>query len=274
MELVSIQFSPWDKIYYFHPNNLLLKIKDKVIVETELGKDLGEVVGISVLEKDSQELAGLDIENIKPVLRVAEETDFEKIPSKEEKEKVLNECKQIKDNYNLPMKIIDVHFSYDSSRLTFAFIADGRIDFRELVKDLTKNFGKTIRLQQIGIRDEAKIMGDVGHCGKEICCRGHLTELNSISSEMAELQQCSHRGSDRISGICGRLMCCLAYEQKGYEELADKMPAIGKTVSFDGNRGVIVSHNILNQSVRVNLFNEKGDETGTIINVSLNRNKK
>src|SRR3989339_347796 len=212
MQIAQIQFSSWDKVYNFSfSDDLNVEINDSVVVKTELGMEIGVVVCI-LSEK---------------------------------------EIKEAKDKFNLSMKFIGVHFSFDGSRITFAFIADGRVDFRELVKELTRHFGRTIRLQQIGIGDEAKIMGDYGHCGKELCCRGHLKNLCSITSEMAEIQQCAHRGSERISGICGRLMCCLAYDQCGYEQLSQKLPPMGIKVNVDGKRGVIVGHHILKQSVDV-----------------------
>ena len=192
----------------------------------------------------------------------------------DEKKEALEVCRKTKDRHDLPMKFIDVHYSFDGSRVTFAFIADGRIDFRELVKDLTRHFGKTIRLQQIGIRDEAKIMGDVGHCGQRLCCRGHLKNLESITSEMADIQGCAHRGSDRISGVCGRLMCCLAYEQRGYEELVKNLPPIGAKVNVDGKRGIVVGHNPLKQAVKVE-FQSDGENGGrVVVEVDLNRHKK
>jgi cell fate regulator YaaT (PSP1 superfamily) len=283
MKVVQIQFTPWDKIYYFDSNNIDLANGDKVVVKTKMGMEIGEVVGF---EDSSKEKAGCQCpkkeecphnssnkKEIKPVLRIANPIDLEKIPSKEENEKALDYCKKIVEKYNLPMKLIDVHFSFDTSRLTFAFIADSRVDFRELVKDLTRHFNKTIRLQQIGIRDEAKIMGDYGHCGKPLCCRGHLQNLESITSEMAELQQCAHRGSERISGICGRLMCCLAYEQKGYEDLEDKMPPIGTKVNVDGKRGEVVNRHVLKQTVDVKFRGDSEEGGSTIQEVDLNREK-
>ena len=270
MKVAEIQFAPWDKKYFFSCDSVKLKLKDSVIVKTEIGTEVGKVVNFFDLEKDDKK--DIDLENIKPVLRIASATDLEKIPSSAEISESLEVCKQLKTKHKLSMKFVDTHYSYDGSRITFAFIADGRVDFRELVKDLTRHFGKTIRLQQIGIRDEARHMGDFGHCGRKLCCKGHLKELCSIVSDMAELQQCSHRGSDRISGVCGRLMCCLAYEQKEYEELSLTMPPIGARVNVDGKRGEIVSHHILKQSVNVKFEDKKGGYT--ITEVDLNRNKK
>ncbi len=296
MRIVQIQFVPWDKIYNFLPNNLDLNIGDKVIVKTELGTEIGEVVGFSdtkemnteekqekkqitdlskdnsgeLEEKDKDKSKDKEERIIKPVIRRATPLDLEKIPNMADKKKALDYCKKMKEKYNLPMKFIDVHFSFDGSRITFAFIADGRIDFRELVKDLTRHFGRTIRLQQIGIRDEAKIMGDYGHCGRPLCCGRFLGELASITSEMADIQQCSHRGSERISGICGRLMCCLAYEENGYEKLAAKLPALGTFVNIDGKRGEIAGHHVLKQTVDIKFTGENGED-GTIVEVDLNK---
>lgn len=292
MKVVEVQFTPWDKVYFFDPGEMTLKKGDQVIVKTELGTELGEVVGQLEIERpEAINLTGKNIDEesgedntetekssednnreIKPVLRRATVPDLDKLPNLTEKRSALEYCKERKDKLELPMKFFDVHFSFDGSRITFAFVADGRVDFRELVKDLTRHFGRTIRLQQIGIRDEAKIMGDVGHCGLGLCCRGHLKELASITSEMAELQQCSHRGSERISGVCGRLLCCLNYEQPGYQELAEKMPSLGSKVIVDGKRGTVVGHHVLKQSVNVE-FSSESDEGGTVVEVDLNRKK-
>lgn len=271
MKVAEIQFAPWDKKYFFSCEDINLAVRNKVIVKTELGIEIGEVANLIELEADKVE-KGIDLATIKPVVRKATESDLDKLPSDKEQIKALEMCKQFKQKHNLAMKFVDTHYSYDGSRITFAFIADGRIDFRELVKDLTRHFGKTIRLQQIGIRDEARHMGDFGHCGRELCCKSHLKELCSIVSDMAELQQCSHRGSDRISGVCGRLMCCLAYEQKDYEALSKKMPPIGARVNVDGKRGEVVSHHTLRQAVSVKFVDKKGGYT--IAEVDLNRNKK
>src|SRR3989339_282051 len=273
MQIAQIQFSSWDKVYNFSfSDDLNVEINDSVVVKTELGMEIGVVVCILSEKEIKEAKEDFDISKIKPILRIATVNDLEKLPKQDEKDKALVFCKKVKDKFNLSMKFIGVHFSFDGSRITFAFIADGRVDFRELVKELTRHFGRTIRLQQIGIRDEARVTGDFGHCGQELCCRGHLNNLVSITSEMAELQQCSHRGSDRISGICGRLMCCLAYEQAGYEHLHGSMPPIGTKVNVDGKRGVIVGHHTLKQSVDVEFAGENG--AATVIEVDLNRDKK
>lgn len=281
MKIAQIQFAPWDKIYFFDANDFQLSKGNKVIVKTNLGMEIGEVAGVFDTEKKpgckcpkKEECQHNQIveKDIKPILRMATPIDFEKIPSPEEKDKAMSYCKKLAKKYELPMKLVDIHFSFDGSRITFAFIADSRVDFRELVKELTRYFNRTIRLQQIGIRDEAKMTGDFGHCGKPLCCRSFLQDLTSITSEMADMQQCAHRGSERISGLCGRLMCCLAYEQTGYEELNKKMPPIGARVSVDGQKGEVVGHHVLKQTVDVKFPGEKGEQS-TISEVNLNRNK-
>lgn len=297
MRIVQVQINSWDKCGTYLPNNLDLAIGDQVIVKNELGMDIGKVIGflnideeeyLHLQNKSREQLLGED--NLgddnataeansedqtlaNQVLRPVTPLDIERLPSAEEKKRALEYCVRIKDKLGLPMKFIDAHYMFDGSRLIFAFIAEGRVDFRELVKDLTRHFGKTIRLQQIGIRDEAKIMGDFGHCGRELCCKGFLNELASITSEMSELQQCSHRGSERISGICGRLMCCLAYEQLGYEEIFKKIPAIGTKVNIDGKRGEVVGQHILKQSVDVKFSGENNEEE-MIIEVDLKKRGK
>src|SRR3989339_991778 len=294
MKLAQIQFTPWDKVYNFSANDLTLSEGDKVVVRTDMGIEIGEVVGFAEGEANGEEeenpVTGIAADNaeipgnpegtaevngnkeIKPVLRVATDRDLEKVPNLAEKKKALDYAKELKDKQNLPMKFIDVHFAFDGSRITFAFIADGRVDFRELVKELTRHFGRTIRLQQIGIRDEAKIMGDYGHCGKELCCRGHLKNLCSITSEMAEIQQCAHRGSERISGICGRLMCCLSFEEAGYKKLAEKLPPLDSEIKFEGRKGRVVAHHILKQTVSV-YFEAANGEPGGAVEVEANRIK-
>lgn len=292
MKVVQIQFSPWDKIYNFDPNNLELEAGDSVVVKSELGTEIGRVVSFKEVDKkdlkavekktEPAELAdGVDLvepgkeeteKEIKPVLRKATSLDLGKLVKEEDKNKAFSFCKKMIDKQGLPMKLVDVHFAFDGSRVTFAFIADGRIDFRELVKDLTRHFSKSIRLQQIGIRDEAKLMGDFGHCGRKLCCKKFLHNLESITSEMAERQQVVHRGSERISGICGRLMCCLAYEEVGYEELAKKLPPIGAKVNVDGKRGVVVGQHVLKQTVNVEFPGEKG-EASSVVEVDINRDK-
>lgn len=273
MKAVKAQFSSWDKVYLCDGGNLNLKEGEKIIIKTDLGSEIAEVIGFVEIPEGTPaagEGGGLEL---KPILRKATLIDREKIINQEKKDKYLAECKKLIDKYELPMKLVDAHLSLDGARITFAFIADGRVDFRDLVKELTRIFNRTIRLQQIGIRDEARIAGSCGHCGRLLCCRSFLREFTSITSEMAELQQCEHRGSDRISGVCGRLMCCLAYEEKGYEDLVKAMPPLGATVDVDGKKGEVVGHHILKRSVDVKFSDEEG-KAFTVVEVNLDRNKK
>lgn len=271
MRLAKIKLTPWDKATYVNPDGHSLNVGDFVIVKTDQGNELAEVLGFEQEEK----CAGCNgCGEPLTVLRKASADELERQPSTEERQRILRESKQLAERHNLDMKLVDLLFSADGSKLTIAFIADGRVDFRDLVKDLTRAFNRTIRLQQIGIRDEARLCGDCGHCGKPLCCRTFLKDFISITSEMAEAQQCEHRGSDRISGACGRLMCCLAYELKGYESMANEMPPLGTTVNVDGRRGEVISHHYLKRSVSVKFKDEDGKGGYSIVEIDLDRNKK
>jgi len=274
MKLVQVQFAPWDKKYNFDPFALDVKIGDQVIVKTELGVELGKVVGFATApDADPEKPAEGESVEIKKVIRKAELADLEKLPNDKQKKKDFTFCRKLIEKYQLPMKLVDVHYSFDGARLTFPFIADSRVDFRELVKDLTKHFSKAIRLQQIGIRDEARHSGDFGHCGRPLCCGRFLGELNSITSEMAELQQCVHRGSERISGVCGRLMCCLSFEEDGYKKLAEKLPLVDSEVKVEGKRGRVIAQHILKQTVDVLLEGSNG-EGGDVVEVEAKKIKR
>ncbi len=293
MRVAQVQFASWDKKYNFEPAGLDVKVGDQVIVKTELGVELGKVVGFldmpeaadvkkevgaedgtvpSAGSAGSQQV-GSGVAEVKKILRKATAADFEKLPEEKKKKKDFAYCRKIIEKYQLPMKLVDVHYSFDGARVTFPFIADSRVDFRELVKDLTKHFNANIRLQQIGIRDEARFCGDFGHCGRPLCCGRFLGELNSITSEMAELQQCVHRGSERISGICGRLMCCLSFEEDGYKKLAENLPPLDSEVKVEGKKGRVVAHHILKQTVSVLLDGGNG-ESGGVVEVEAAKTRK
>jgi cell fate regulator YaaT (PSP1 superfamily) len=269
MMIARVQFTPWDKVYNFSVGQLNLSAGDCVIVDTELGRELGKIVSLS---EEKPAVAGN--REIKPIVRKAEYDDIAGLPGPEKKEEALSFCREMIGRHNLPMKLVDVHFSFEGGRMNFSFIADGRVDFRELVKDLSAHFNANIRLTQIGTRDEAKVTGDCGSCGRGLCCRGFKEEFSSITSEMAEAQQVVHRGSERISGMCGRLMCCLSYEYEGYKEMAGELPPLGTKVNVDGRRGLIVGHHILKQTVDVKISAEKPDERDVVIQVDINRKKK
>ncbi len=271
MRIAQIQFFQWDKVYNFDQNGLNIKKGDKVVVKTDLGLEVGEVIKITEGCNGCSSGDASGDQGLKLVLRLATEQDLEKVATEDDKNGALDFCKRTAERLSLEMKVVDVHFSFDGSRMTFAFIADGRVDFRELVKELTRHFNRTIRMQQVGIRDEAKVMGDCGPCGRKLCCSSFLANMISITSEMAEAQQIAHRGSDRLSGCCGRLKCCLSYEIEGYEYLRGKMPPMGARVNVDGARGIVVGYHVLKQSVDVEFAPEKEGDRPVVIEVDLTR---
>ncbi|HLD28527.1 MAG TPA: regulatory iron-sulfur-containing complex subunit RicT [Patescibacteria group bacterium] len=264
MKVALVQFTPWDKMYAFDPKDFDLKAGDYVVVSTEYGTEVTKVVVMEeYTDEQIKELGG-----IKPIDRLANRQDLtalENFNSTKEKNKAINYCKKLVKRHELDMKLVDCHCSFDGQRLIFAFIAEGRVDFRGLVKELTRHFQKSIRLHQLGVRDEAKVMGDIGTCGEDLCCRGHLKKLGNVSSDLAEQQQVAHRGSERLSGICGRLKCCLAYEQDLYEELGKKLPPIGTRVRTKHGRGEIIGWHTLRGSVDVRLDPEKGGDTKQMV---------
>jgi len=252
VKAAGVRFYLQDKIYNFSQNGLELVVGDTVIVETELGQESGEVVIVN------QELDENKLEHpLRPILRKANNVDLERIKKYESKKKEgLEFCKKEIERHKLPMKLIDMSYSFDGSKITFYFISEARVDFRELVKNLTRYFQKSIRLQQIGSRDVARNFGGYGICGRELCCKKFLKKFKSISTNMAEKQQMVSRGSERITGLCNRLLCCLAYEEETYEELDKNMPKIGTKVKTDKGVGQVISKNILKQTVEVALDQE------------------
>jgi cell fate regulator YaaT (PSP1 superfamily) len=211
-------------------------------------------------------MEGVDLEQpVKVISRKATKEDLEVLLERNKtKMWAMTECRALITKHSLPIKLVDAYFTFDDARVTFAFIADGRVDFRELLKELNKKFHKNIRLQQLGIRDEIKMTGDIGCCGRDLCCKTHLKELASITSDLADLQQVAHRGSDRLSGVCGRLKCCLLYEKAHYEELADKLPMIGEKIKTEHGKGQVISWHVLKQTVDVLL-----DDQQTIVEVPI-----
>jgi cell fate regulator YaaT (PSP1 superfamily) len=273
MKIAQIQFAPWDKVYNFNAEDIKVKRGDYAVVETELGEELGKVLLIQDRELKSEEEAGAE-KALKPIRRIASARDLEKIADSEKKSAALEVCRDFVSKRELDIKLVDVNFSFTGNRINFAFVADGRVDFRDLVKDLTSHFNAQIRLTQIGTRDEARFSGDCGPCGKILCCKGHVREFFSITSDMAEAQQVVHRGSERISGMCGRLMCCLSFEYEGYKEMSGNLPPVGTKVNVDGSRGVVVGHHILKQSVDVKFPGAKEGERDFVLEVDINRHKK
>lgn len=245
MKVISVKIKSWEDAKDYESRGLDLKKGDQVVVETEQGLEAGKVVHIYKTDKKLK---------LKPILRKAIDNDLKKIRHyKEKKEEILKAAREKIEKHGLDMKLVDIHFAFDGSRITFAFTADGRVDFRDLLKDLTRSFQKSIRLQQIGSRDEAKGLGGYGMCGREICCARFLDELKSVTTDMARLQETTHKGSEKNSGLCGRLKCCLAYEAEMYQELARKLPEIDEKIKTSKGKGVVIGRNILNRTIRVRL---------------------
>ncbi|HLD27254.1 MAG TPA: regulatory iron-sulfur-containing complex subunit RicT [Patescibacteria group bacterium] len=254
MQIIEVQFAPWDQSYYFKPEDengrfLDLRVGDKAMVKTSLGTDIGLVTELGEFQP-----ASADDKEIKPVLGRATETDQLKyLELNRNRNSLVRECRLLIKKLKLNMKLVDAHVSFDAQRLVYAFIADGRVDFRELVRELTKKHQKTIRLQQIGVRDEARYSGDIGPCGRCLCCKSFLDELGNVSTDIVKSQQVAHRGADRLSGACGRLKCCLRYEQPVYESLERKLPAIGSIVKTKYGSGEVIGWHTLRGTVKVNV---------------------
>ena len=253
-KIVGIRFRSAGKIYYFDPLDFELETAMHVIVETARGVEMGTVL-IPPKEVEDDKV----IQPLKPVIRVATDEDEKNVERNKEREKeAFKICKEKIIKHGLEMKLVDAEYTFDNNKLLFYFTADGRIDFRELVKDLAAVFRTRIELRQIGVRDETKMMGGLGICGRELCCKSYLSDFVPVSIKMAKEQNLSLNPT-KISGVCGRLMCCLKNEQETYEYLNSRMPNVGDiVVSKDGVKGEVKSLNVLRQYVKVLV--ENGDE--------------
>ena len=246
-KVIGVRFRTAGKVYFFDPLQLEIKRGDHVIVETARGIEFGTVVaGVHEVEDDKV------IQPLKPVMRIAGERDIEQEAANKEKEKeAFKICKEKILKHGLEMKLIDAEYTFDNNKILFYFTADGRVDFRELVKDLASVFKTRIELRQIGVRDETKIMGGIGICGRSLCCHTFLSEFAPVSIKMAKEQNLSLNPT-KISGVCGRLMCCLKNEEETYEWLNSKLPNIGDRVTTDdGFKGEVQSVSVLRQLVKV-----------------------
>ena len=245
--VIGVRFRTAGKIYYFDPGKLEIKKGDHVIVETARGIEYGTVVGDPKGEEDDK-----IIQPLKAVLRVATTKDDEQEQANRQREKeAFKICLEKIRKHGLQMKLIDAEYTFDNNKVLFYFTADGRIDFRELVKDLASVFKTRIELRQIGVRDETKILGGIGICGRPLCCHTHLSEFAPVSIKMAKEQNLSLNPT-KISGVCGRLMCCLKNEEETYEELNRRLPNVGDFVTTeDGLKGEVHSVNVLRQLVKV-----------------------
>ncbi len=248
INVVGIRFKSAGKIYYFDPDGIDFRAGDVVVVETTRGVESGEVVVSNKNVEESEIVAPL-----KKVIRKATEVDLKQIETNRAKEeKAYQICVEKISDHGLPMKLVDVEYTFDANKIIFYFTADGRIDFRELVKDLAAIFRTRIELRQIGVRDEAKMLGGLGSCGRGLCCATFLGEFQPVSIRMAKDQNLSLNPT-KISGICGRLMCCLKYESEAYEEERKLFPDVGSLVETPVGEGKIASVNILKQNVTVEL---------------------
>ena len=254
IKVVGVRFRTAGKIYFFDPLKFEIKRGDHVIVETARGIEFGTAVS-DVKEVEDDKV----IQPLKPVLRIANQRDIEQEVSNKQKEKdAYKVCLEKIQKHGLEMKLIDAEYTFDNNKVLFYFTADGRIDFRELVKDLAAVFKTRIELRQIGVRDETKIVGGIGICGRPLCCHTHLSDFIPVSIKMAKEQNLSLNPT-KISGVCGRLMCCLKHEEETYEELNRKLPGVGDFVTTDdGLKGEVQSVNVLRQLVKVVV--ENGDE--------------
>lgn len=247
LTVIGVRFRAAGKIYYFDPADRQIKIGDHVIVETARGIEYGYVV-LGNREVDETKV----IPPLKPVIRMATDEDRAIEAKNKEKEKeAFKICQEKIKKHNLEMKLIDAEYTFDNNKVLFYFTADGRIDFRELVKDLASVFKTRIELRQVGVRDETKILGGIGICGRPLCCHSYLSEFIPVSIKMAKEQNLSLNPT-KISGVCGRLMCCLKHEEETYEELNRRLPNAGDYVTTDdGLRGEVSSVNVLRQLVKV-----------------------
>ena len=247
IKVIGVRFRTAGKIYYFDPADYDIKKGDHVIVETARGIEFGTVVG-GIRQVTDDEV----IQPLKPVLRVAGERDVQQEADNKLREKeAFKLCQEKIREHGLDMKLIDAEYTFDNNKVLFYFTSDGRIDFRELVKDLAAIFKTRIELRQIGVRDETKMVGGIGMCGRPLCCHTHLADFVPVSIKMAKEQNLSLNPT-KISGVCGRLMCCLNHEEETYEELNKNLPHLGDRVTCpDGTQGEVVSVNVLRQLVKV-----------------------
>ncbi len=251
-EVVGVRFKNVGKMYYFSPGGASFNVGDDVIVETARGMEMGQVVAANRSVDDSAV-----VQPLKNVIRTATDADKQKAEKNRQKEKeTFAICESAIAEHGLEMKLVDVEYTFDGSKILFYFTADGRIDFRGLVKDLAARFKTRIELRQIGVRDEAKMQGGLGICGREFCCSQYLGEFMPVSIKMAKEQGLSLNPT-KISGTCGRLMCCLKYEQDAYEDMIKHMPGVGSFVETPDYKGYVTEVSLLRSTLKVR---RDGDE--------------
>ncbi len=245
-EVIGVKFNKVGKVYYFDPKGSKLHVGQGVVVETARGIEFGTVASPNCEVSDDEIVAPL-----KPIIRPATNADYDRLEKNREKEKeAFNIALEKIREHNLDMKLINTEYTFDGSKILFYFTAEGRVDFRELVKTLAGIFKTRIELRQMGVRDEAKTLGAIGGCGRPLCCSTFLNDFHSVSIRMAKDQGLSLNPT-KISGICGRLMCCLQYEQAAYEDLLKKVPTKGAVVEYDGESGVVTEAFVLKGLIKV-----------------------
>ena len=261
IKVVGVRFKKAGKIYYFDPTDLKIEKGNYVVVETARGIEFGECV-IGIKEVREEDI----VAPLKSVIRIASQEDIDKhFDNKAKEEAAFNICFNKIQEHKLTMKLIDVEYTFDNNKVIFYFTADGRVDFRELVKDLATIFKTRIELRQIGVRDEAKMLGGLGPCGRPMCCSSFLGDFASVSIKMAKEQNLSLNPT-KISGICGRLMCCLNYEQSTYEDIRKRMPQVGSIVKTEEDTGEVISNNTVKETVRVK-YKKAGEEIVNDFNI-------
>ena len=254
--VIGVRFKKAGKIYYFDPDDIEVLEGEAVIVETARGIEYGKVV-IAPREMEEKQI----IQPLKKVIRVATEEDHKQEKENKEKEKeAFIICLEKIKKHGLDMKLIDVEITFDNNKILFYFTSEGRVDFRELVKDLASIFRTRIELRQIGVRDETKMLGGLGICGRRLCCSSFLTEFQPVSIKMAKDQKLSLNPT-KISGVCGRLMCCLKYEEEFYEEISKLLPNEGDIIETPDGKGTVLSINILQQFIKVAVRKKDQDDT-------------
>ena len=248
LKVIGVRFKRVGKVYYFLPGDISFQEGEHAIVETARGLEFGEVVIVDKEVKESDLVAPL-----KTVVRRATEGDIKKLEENKQKEAdALETCQKKIEKHGLDMKLVDAEYTFDNSKIIFYFTADGRVDFRDLVKDLAGVFKTRIELRQIGVRDEAKMLGGLGPCGRACCCSSFLGDFSPVSIKMAKEQNLS-LSPTKISGLCGRLMCCLNYEQEHYCQTRRRMPRSGSTVISPEGEGIVLDFNAITETVRIKI---------------------
>ncbi len=250
IEVVGIRLNDHGRVYYFNPNNYKLKPNVTVIVETEQGLQFGKVVkeNLSIDEKFLKS-------ELKKVVRISSKSDYQKhLKNLKDAKEALNTCRKLVTKKELNMRIIDASYTFDRDKLIFRFLADNRIDFRELAKELASIYKVRIELRQIGVRDKAKEVGGVGPCGQKLCCARFLKDLDAVSINMAKNQNISLNPT-KINGVCGRLLCCLKYEDENYKEIRKQLPNVGDTVDTEYGKGKVISLELIKKQYKVDIPN-------------------